>query len=65
MKIQIIFICFVLIALASTAQEQGIINNSKSPYVKLKSINIGDCRWTDGFCVITSYSIHYTKLYEV
>jgi DUF1680 family protein len=25
------------------------IDTSKSPHVKLKSINIGDCRWTEGF----------------
>ncbi|MEP4079547.1 glycoside hydrolase family 127 protein [Haloferula sp.] len=25
------------------------IDTSKSPYVKLKSINIGDCRWSEGF----------------
>ena len=31
------------------AQQQGIINNSASPYAKLKSINMGDCRWTSGF----------------
>jgi len=31
------------------AQENGIINNSKSPYVKFKSVNIGDCQWTSGF----------------
>ena len=24
-------------------------NNSKSPYTKLRSINIGDCKWTRGF----------------
>lgn len=31
------------------AQENGIINNSKSPYVKFKSVNMGDCQWTSGF----------------
>ena len=31
------------------AQERGIIDNSQSPHVKLKSINIGDCQWTSGF----------------
>ncbi len=31
------------------AQEQGIVNTANSPHVKLKSINIGDCRWTSGF----------------
>ncbi len=33
----------------SYSQENGIINNSKSPYVKLKSIDMGDCIWTEGF----------------
>lgn len=28
---------------------RGIINNTNSPHVKLKSIDIGDCQWTDGF----------------
>ena len=31
------------------AQEHGIINNANSPHVKLKSIDLGDCIWTDGF----------------
>ena len=33
----------------SHAQQRGIINNGQSPHVKLKSVNIGDCRWTSGF----------------
>jgi len=33
----------------SHAQERGIVNNADSPHVTLKSINIGDCRWTSGF----------------
>ena len=28
---------------------RGIINNTNSPYVKFKSIDIGDCQWTNGF----------------
>ena len=28
---------------------RGIINNTNSPHVKLKSIDIGDCQWTVGF----------------
>ncbi|WP_303317310.1 glycoside hydrolase family 127 protein [Flavivirga abyssicola] len=28
---------------------RGVINTINSPNVKLKSIDIGDCRWTDGF----------------
>lgn len=31
------------------AQNRGIINNTSSPNVKLKSIDIGDCQWTTGF----------------
>lgn len=31
------------------AQENGILNHSASPHVQLKSIDIGDCRWTSGF----------------
>jgi DUF1680 family protein len=31
------------------AQQRGIIDDSGSPHVKLRSINIGDCRWTSGF----------------
>lgn len=33
----------------SYAQERGIVNNTKSPYVKLKSVDMGDCKWTNGF----------------
>ncbi len=28
---------------------KGAINTAHSPHVKLKSLNIGDCQWTDGF----------------
>ncbi len=28
---------------------RGIINNTNSPNVKLKSIDLGDCQWTEGF----------------
>lgn len=31
------------------AQNKGIINNADSEHVAFKSINIGDCQWTDGF----------------
>ncbi|WP_111706202.1 glycoside hydrolase family 127 protein [Lutibacter citreus] len=34
---------------ANFDKNSGIINNTNSPYVQLKSINIGDCTWTDGF----------------
>ncbi len=47
-KLLIILLCALFVQI-SFAQEHGIINNSKSPYVKLKSIDMGDCIWTDGF----------------
>ncbi len=31
------------------AHSKAITNTSESPYVKLKSINFGDCRWNKGF----------------
>ncbi len=31
------------------AQEKGIINNSQSPHSKLRSVNLEDVKWTDGF----------------
>lgn len=31
------------------AQTNGVINNSKTPHMKLKTINVDDCRWTEGF----------------
>ena len=34
---------------ASLDTGKGVINNTNSPHVKLKSIDIGDCRWTEGF----------------
>jgi len=33
----------------ASAQQRGIINDAESPYVVLRSIDIGDCRWTSGF----------------
>ncbi len=31
------------------AQEKGLLNTSKSPYVKLHNVNIGEVSWTNGF----------------
>ncbi|WP_283435563.1 glycoside hydrolase family 127 protein [Neorhodopirellula lusitana] len=31
------------------AHQRGIINDGDSPHVKLRSVDIGDCRWTSGF----------------
>ncbi len=47
-KLLLITIC-ALFAQLNFAQEHGIINNAKSPNVKLKSIDLGDCHWTQGF----------------
>ncbi|GAL63568.1 glycoside hydrolase family 127 protein [Algibacter lectus] len=33
----------------SKMHSNAITNNSQSPFVKLKSINFGDCSWTKGF----------------
>ena len=49
MKKLIFFVICAFFVQTSIAQQHGIINNSKSPYVKLKSIDMGDCIWTDGF----------------
>ncbi len=65
MKRGILFLLFLSITLSCTQennitqqnenqrmnydQNKGIINNTNSHNVKLKSINIGDCRWTEGF----------------
>lgn len=49
MKKLTFLLCSLLIVSSSWTQTLGIINNAKSPHVKLRSINIGDCKWTDGF----------------
>ena len=48
MKKVIIRLC-VFFSLIATAQQKGVINNADSEFVIFKSINIGDCVWTDGF----------------
>lgn len=49
MKSLLGLISLLLLTTGVHAQEHGIINNASSPYVALKSINIGDCQWTTGF----------------
>ncbi|NIJ45331.1 hypothetical protein FHR24_001799 [Wenyingzhuangia heitensis] len=39
----------VIMFSAGFAQEHGILNHRHSKHVKLKSINMGDCHWTEGF----------------
>ncbi len=31
------------------AQERGLTNTTDSPFVKLRSVDIGDVHWTNGF----------------
>ena len=42
---------FVLVSvtLQTTAQEKSLTNTSKSSYAKLRSVNMDDVRWTNGF----------------
>lgn len=49
MKKPILLFFSILVVIQSFAQTNGIINNANSPYVKFKSVNMGDCIWTDGF----------------
>ncbi|UMB61701.1 glycoside hydrolase family 127 protein [Lutibacter sp. A80] len=47
-KIFILFIN-VLFIIPLFGQTNGIINNANSSHVNFKSINMGDCQWTEGF----------------
>lgn len=49
MKRMALILCSMMASGLVHAQQQGIVNNAESPYVKLRSIDIGDCRWTSGF----------------
>ena len=40
---------FLLFAGNLYSQEKGLTNYSRSPYVKLQSVNIGEVSWTSGF----------------
>lgn len=46
-----IIIIFSLLAFNTIvfAQDKGLVANSNSPYAKLKSVNLQDVYWTDGF----------------
>ncbi len=46
------FMVVTLLIFASTrifAADRGIANTSAGPYVKLRSVDIDDVKWTDGF----------------
>jgi len=45
-RLLVIIFCLTGIVIGA---ERGITNTSKSPYVKLRSIDIDSVRWTDGF----------------
>lgn len=49
MKRMTLILCSMMASGLVHAQQQGIVNNAASPHVKLRSIDIGDCRWTSGF----------------
>lgn len=49
MKRLLLVLCGMTVTNLAYAQEQGIINTGQSPHVELRSIDIGDCRWTSGF----------------
>ena len=49
MKRMALILCSMMASGLVHAQQQGIVNNAESPHVKLRSIDIGDCRWTSGF----------------
>ncbi len=38
-----------LLAGDANAQDRAIINNRQSPYSKLRSVDLSDVRWTEGF----------------
>ncbi|MFD0990038.1 glycoside hydrolase family 127 protein [Mariniflexile jejuense] len=44
-----IFIICLLASVLLSAQDKGLVANSKSPYTKLQSVNLQDVTWTNGF----------------
>jgi len=49
MKKSLFTLLSFLITIFSAAQERAVLNNSNTPHMNLKAINIDDCQWTDGF----------------
>ncbi len=41
--------CAALMTQVGVAQERGVLGQANTPNVALKSINLGDCKWTEGF----------------
>ena len=42
-------LCLLVFIQIATGQERGIIDYTSSSHTKFKSINLGDCIWTNGF----------------
>jgi len=40
---------FLLTCFSAYAQNLALVNTSQSPFARLKSVNMGDVQWTDGF----------------
>lgn len=49
MKKNIILLSAVLFSAVSFAQNKGLVDNSASPYSKLRSVGLQDVNWTNGF----------------
>lgn len=49
MKKFLVIACAAFITNVSSAQNKGVLGQENTPHVALKSINLGDCKWTDGF----------------
>lgn len=49
MRILILIVGSLFAVTVAHAQQRGIVSNAQSPHARLKSIDIGDCRWTAGF----------------
>lgn len=49
MKKNIILLSTALFSVVSFAQNKGLVDNSASPYTKLKSVGLQDVQWTGGF----------------
>ncbi|MEE4260696.1 MAG: beta-L-arabinofuranosidase domain-containing protein, partial [Bacteroidales bacterium] len=49
LKSSVLAISLLVVFANIFAQEKALTNTANSPFAKLKSINIGDVKWTDGF----------------
>lgn len=52
MKYRFLFLILIILCIRisnSQAQENALVNTSKSPHAVLQCVNIQDVRWTEGF----------------